>query len=209
MHLKLEHLTKRFGRSIVFRDISLDLNPTEYLAVRGSNGSGKSTLLKTMLGVLSPSSGRAVFTRDGKPVEPSDVLMNVGFCAPYLNLYEHLSAEENILFHLNGLGKKPQPTKFQELFDYFQLSNARHKYLKTFSSGMIQRTRLIQALVSDPDILVLDEPTATLDSRGHELLHEYLGSLKAGTDTMVIIASNDNQDLRHCDRELNIENFKP
>ncbi len=208
MHLKLEQVTKQFGKQLVFKGINAELNPSESLAISGSNGSGKSTLLKIILGVLSPTSGKVRFQKSGVYVNHPDVMKHVGFCSPYLNLYQHLTAEENIRFRLNGLQTDTISQKIDHLFDVFKLSFAQHRLLKTFSSGMIQRTRLIQAFASDPEIVILDEPTATLDHTGRKQLYDHITSMPT-KNKLLIIASNDDEDLRLCTNELNIENFKP
>jgi len=209
MHLKLQEITKRFGRQTIFKDISIDISPPESLAIKGSNGSGKSTLLKIILGVLSPSTGKVSVEQNGKAIEHRLLIRYVGFCSPYLNLYDHLSAHENVLFHLKGFNRKIDSEFIDHLFDFFQLRKARDKHLNTFSSGMIQRTRLIQAFASDPNMLLLDEPTATLDEKGKLLVQEYLMKVKSKKDKLLIIASNDNDDLKLCEHVIDIEKFKP
>ncbi len=205
--LHADALKKVYDRKIIFQDVSLSLAPSEWLAITGANGSGKSTLLKILASLTSPTSGTVRYMLDGTTLTPDATRPHIGFVSPYLNFYEELSGIENVSFALRAKGKPIFKRELDELFDYFRLSDAKSKRVKVYSSGMIQRLRFIQAFASKPKFLFLDEPTATLDDNGKTLFWNKLQEFFS--QTLVVIASNDHDDLAHCTAQLCIEAFKP
>ncbi|ACF15075.1 ABC transporter-related protein [Chloroherpeton thalassium ATCC 35110] len=206
MELKAEQLKKQFGNRIVFQGLSFETSSPVPLAITGANGSGKSTLLKVLAGLERATSGIVRYSEKGKDIPIDQLRLTLGFVAPYLNLYGNLSGYENILFSIQAKNLNIQNSAVDELFEYFQLRLAKHQLLKTYSSGMIQRVRFIQALIANPQVLFLDEPTTTLDTAGKSLFWNYV--LSAQQLRLLIIASNDEDDLKHCKHRICMESFK-
>lgn len=142
------------------------VNEREVFGLLGPNGSGKSTTIKLMLGLLKPSSGRvAVF---GKP--PTDVATKrrVGYLPEESYLYPFLNARETLDYYgkLFGLDYKVRQRRIDELLDMVGLTHAQHRQVREYSKGMQRRIGIAQALINDPDLLILDEPTTGLDPIG-------------------------------------------
>jgi heme exporter protein A len=205
--LHADALKKVYDRKIIFQNVSLALEPSEWLAITGSNGSGKSTLLKILAAQAATTSGTVRYTLDGASLTPEQTRPYIGFVSPYLNFYDELSGIENVSFALRAKGTALFKRELDELFDYFRLSEAQSKRVKVYSSGMIQRLRFIQAFASKPKFLFLDEPTATLDDNGKTLFWNKLNQLIS--QTIIVIASNDHDEIAHCNSMLCIEAFKP
>ncbi|NTV45491.1 MAG: ABC transporter ATP-binding protein [Chlorobiales bacterium] len=206
MRVTVADLKKSFGRKVVFRNVGFELSHSESLSISGANGSGKSTLLKTIAGLQSPTSGKISYIHNGKELDRAEMIRYIGFVSPYLYLYQNLTGHENVLFSLQCKGIAEEAKKVSALFKFFGIEKAEHELIKTYSSGMLQRLRFIQALAPNPKVLFLDEPTTTLDQSGRSLLWEYVNGLKH--EIITIIASNDADDIRQCAQTLCIENFK-
>lgn len=204
--LRADALKKVYDRKVIFQNVSLAIASSEWLAITGANGSGKSTLLKILAAQATASSGTLQYMLDGTLLTREQTRPHIGFVSPYLNFYEELSGIENVAFALRAKGITVFRSELDELFDYFHLSEAKLKRVKTYSSGMIQRLRFIQAFASKPKFLFLDEPTTMLDDNGKSLFWNKLNQL---SQTVIVIASNDHDEIAHCTSMLCIEAFKP
>lgn len=207
MVISARDLKKTYDRVPVFEHLSFEVCAGEALGIQGPNGSGKSTLMKILAGVALPTSGTVLYLQQGTPIEKTEQIRYIGFVAPYLQFYNELTGFENVLFSLRAKGIVPDMHRIQSLFEYFALSTAAQKLVQTYSSGMLQRLRFIQAFAAEPPVCLLDEPTATLDESGTHLLREFLRRYRH--DAIVIIASNDVRDFALCTRVLCLEDFKP
>ncbi|NTW49215.1 MAG: ABC transporter ATP-binding protein [Chlorobiales bacterium] len=206
MRLTVADIKKSFGRKIIFQNIAFELKISESLSISGANGSGKSTLMKTIAGLLTPTSGKVSYVLNEKELDRAGLMRYIGFVSPYLYLYQNLTGYENVGFSLQCKGIAEQPEKVDDLFKFFGIEKAKHEQIKTYSSGMLQRLRFIQALAPNPKVLFLDEPTTTLDQSGKSLLWNYVNGLK--NEIIMVIASNDTDDIRQCEQTLCLENFK-
>lgn len=205
MDIKLDNVAKRYRFEWIFRNINYEFNSESSYAILGPNGAGKSTFLKILSGHLSPSKGSITFNKNGSIIEKDLIYQQVSYAAPYIDLIEELTLVEAIEFHkkfkpfLNNLQTK-------DLEKLLQFSKSSHKEVKYFSSGMKQRLKLVLAICSDTDILLLDEPSTNLDKQGVnwylDLINEYRN------DRLVIVASNAEVDYSFCDKQLNIQDFK-
>ena len=193
--IRLEEVSKRFGRQWVIRQFSHEFTAGTIYGIRGRNGSGKSTLLRMLAGQLSPSRGRVSFTVNGRTVPPGEVYRLVSWTGPYFEIVEELTVLEMLVFHftLKPLLAGMTP---RSVLERTELTDFRDRPLHDCSSGMRQRILLATALYADSPILLLDEPTVTLDTTAadwfkRELQH-YVG------DRLTVIASNDARDLTLC-----------
>ncbi len=146
--------------------VSLRIMPGEVYGLIGPNGSGKSTTMKALLGLVAPTSGDcAIFGRDSLKV---DSRHDVGFLPENPYFYKHLSGEETLRFYgrLCGLGGKALDQRIDELLELVDLRSAKDRRLGGYSKGMLQRIGLAQALIQEPRLVVLDEPTAGVDPVG-------------------------------------------
>jgi heme exporter protein A len=204
--LEINNLSKNFGRRLIFRDINYTIRKNTVLGISGNNGSGKSTFMKIVAGVLSPNKGEIVHSLNGIKLVESELFNYIGFVSPYLVLYEEFSAEENLKIFSKIRGIKFNSEYSKELFEKLNLFNRRKEFVKNYSSGMKQRLKYIFALLHQPELLLLDEPTSNLDSEGKEAVYSIIE--KFSEDKIVIIASNEEQDLKYCKELIYLENFK-
>lgn len=205
MHLSLQNLGKRFDREWIFRGLTLDLRPGEPLAVTGPNGSGKSTLLQVLSGAVPASAGTLSYRLTDRLIEPDAVFRHLTFAAPYLELIEEFTLAELLRFHVRfkTLRQGLSPDEFPNLLE---LSHARHKALRYFSSGMKQRVKLALALYSQASLVLLDEPTANLDAQGAAWYQQHVRQLPP--DVTLVIASNQPSEYEFCKNILDIRTMK-
>jgi heme exporter protein A len=190
--IRAEKLTKRFAGRDVFRDLSFSAEPGKITAIVGPNGSGKSTLLKILAQVLTQSAGKCEWLQRGEVVKSEHPERLRGFVAPYLELYDDLTAVEHIEFvaKLKGV-----PVTHEEAVNelvQFGLANEsieQKKLLRFFSSGMKQRVRFAIASMGSPELLFLDESTSNLDAIGIDLLFGYLQSRRSNAS--IVLATNE------------------
>ena len=181
-------------------DVSLSIAPGEVYGLIGPNGSGKSTTMKAVLGLVAPTSGNcAIFGRDSSKV---DSRMDVGFLPENPYFYKHLSAVETVRFYgkLCGMRGAALKTRVDEMLELVGLEEARHRRLRGFSKGMLQRIGLAQALVQDPRLVVLDEPTAGVDPTGSRQIRDLILELKERGITVFLCSHLLEQVQEICDR---------
>lgn len=204
--IETQSLTKVFrdfwGREKVRAVKALDLKvqPGEIFGLLGPNGSGKSTTIKLILGLLFPTSGRAlVFGKDATDARKND---RIGYLPEESYLYKFLNAEETLDFYgrLFNMPAAERRRRTNELIDMVKLNWARRRPLREYSKGMTRRIGLAQALINDPDLVLLDEPTTGLDPLGTDDMKEMILELKARGKTVVMCSHllPDIQDV--CDR---------
>jgi ABC-2 type transport system ATP-binding protein len=184
-------LTKRYPlawkrRVLVALDhLDLQIRPGEAFGLLGPNGSGKSTTIKLLLGLISPSEGEArVF---GLPPESLEARRRVGFLPENPYFYGFLTGDETLRFFgkLCGLSGKKLEARIEELIELVGLQNGRERPLRSYSKGMLQRIGLAQALIHDPDLLFLDEPTAGVDPQGSAQIRDLILRLKKLGKTVI------------------------
>ncbi len=187
--------------------MNFQFHAAQSYAVLGHNGSGKSTLMQILSGFLSPSAGKIIFSDKDKVIDINAIYRQVTFAAPYTELIEELTLKEAIAFHVKF---KPfvNDMKHGEFLELLQLPKTAHdKAIQFFSSGMKQRLKLALSILSDCPILLLDEPSITLDKEGvnwyRGLLREYALGKK-----LLVIASNVEEDVQECSQRISITDFK-
>jgi ABC-2 type transport system ATP-binding protein len=191
------HPTRRI---VAVKDLNLRIEPGEVYGLLGPNGSGKSTTLKIILGLVSPTRGRTeIFGRDSRLVQSRDA---VGFLPENPYFQKFLTGEETLRFfgRLCGLTGARLRNRVNELLDLVGLSKARNRRLGTYSKGMLQRIGLAQALVNDPRLVVLDEPTAGVDPAGSRDIRDLIFDLKRRGITVLLSSHLLAQAQEICDR---------
>ncbi len=183
--IQLDRVSKQYGRQPVVRDISLDIAPGECLALLGPNGAGKTTLFKLMLGLVRPNGGRV--TIDG--FDPATrtfraVRAGIGFLPENVSFHDAMTGAEVLAFYarLKGI----PASDCAPLLDRVGLTEAASKRVRTYSKGMRQRLGLAQALLGNPRLLILDEPTTGLDPALRRRFFDILRSFSEAGVTVVI-----------------------
>lgn len=205
MIIQTEKLGKRYRFDWIFRGLNHQFESGKRYAILGSNGSGKSTLMKVLSGHLTPTKGKVVFELNGKALSPEQIYRHVSYAAPYIDLIEELTLEEAIRFHAQMKPLLPGFTD-ERILSLLSLPKASQKEIRHFSSGMKQRLKLILAVASDTEVLLLDEPSTNLDIQGIEWYKQLIQEL--APSRLVIIASNDPHDLEICTERINILDYK-
>lgn len=203
--ITIDKLGKRFNRQWIFRGLTDAFSSGHAYAITGPNGSGKSTLLQLIAGVSEKSEGEIIFNIDGKVIPQEDHFRYVAVCAPYQELIEELTLTEFLHFHqqfrpwLQGFDVK-------SIIDLLDLQAAAHKLISQFSSGMKQRVKLAQCMLSDVPVVMLDEPTSNFDDKGIELYHRLVKEYSSGR--LLIVASNHEQEISFCTHRVFIPAYK-
>ncbi len=188
----------RFGPRRLFDDLTVIVEPGAPLAVTGANGAGKSTLLLLFAGLLAPTAGASELWVGGARVEARDVPRTVGYLAPALNVYDALTARETLAFLARARGLDHAAARVDATLDRVGLAGRADEPVAAFSTGMRQRLRVATALVHDPPVLLMDEPGATLDAAGRDLV----ASLVADDAHIVVLATNDPTEAGLCARRM-------
>lgn len=204
--ISIRNLTKVYPipfkreRVVAVRNLSLDVEPGQVYGLLGPNGSGKSTTMKIVLGLVPPTEGTTeIFGRDSSMVDSRE---DVGFLPENPYFYKFLTGYETLLFYgkICGLGGKALKDRAGELLKLVGLENARDRRLGGYSKGMLQRIGLAQALVQEPRLLVLDEPTAGVDPAGSREIRDLILNFKSRGITVMLCSHLLEQVQEICDR---------
>jgi heme exporter protein A len=201
--LAVNGLSKEFNRSRILKDISFSVSSPSSLSITGKNGAGKSTLSKILAGLLSSTRGSIVYSVDGKHMGIEEFKHHIGFVSPYLNLYDEFTAMENlqVLSRIRATDQSKNK-RMQELLARVGLWNRRDDIVGTFSSGMKQRLKYAFALLHQPALLILDEPTSNLDGEGIEVVKQVIQEQKK--EGLLIIATNDREEAMWCAQQIHV-----
>ena len=188
MEIKLEHLTKYRGKQPVLRDVSLRI-PAGVYGLLGENGSGKTTLLRILATLLEPSGGSAQINGFSL-AEKKKIRGITGYLPQEFSFYPHMrvSSALDYLGDLAGLSQKERKERIPKVLKLLRLEQERHKPFKSLSGGMKRRFGIAQALLNDPEILLLDEPTAGLDPEERARLCALLAELAA--DKIILLSTH-------------------
>ncbi|HAA15135.1 MAG TPA: ABC transporter ATP-binding protein [Cytophagales bacterium] len=202
LKIVLDRVSKAYLKQWVIRDMTTELVQGKTYALTGPNGSGKSTLTALLMGLTLPTKGVIRHERDGKPIDPENWYRHLVLAAPYQELIEEFSLDQLLSFHfefktpVNGMSKK-------DIMEAMYLTDARHKAIRYFSSGMKQRLKLGLAFFSESDLLFLDEPTSNLDDQAKAWYHTQLDKMLG--KRLVVIASNEPEEYTKCDNTLSLQ----
>ena len=187
MELVIDRVTKKYKNKIAVDRLSITLTQGVY-GLLGANGAGKTTLMRMMCGVLKPTQGEVSY--HGMDVSEKGYRDVLGYLPQDFGYYPDFSAMEFLLYmaSLKGLTKSKARAKSEELLQIVSLDDVKKKKIKTFSGGMKQRLGIAQAMLNDPKILVLDEPTAGLDPKERVRFRNLISSL--GKDRIVLLSTH-------------------
>ncbi len=188
--VEVKNLKKNYGSKEAVKDISFKITQNEILGLLGPNGSGKTTTIGMMLGLLKPSNGNVLI--DGKNIEKNriEILQKINFISPYIELPKKLTVKQNLivfgkLYNVSDLTKK-----IQYLADKLRLLDLLNKVTGELSSGQKNRVSLAKALINDPKVLLLDEPTASLDPEIGDYVRTFLENYKKEKNISILLASH-------------------
>ncbi len=190
--IETAHLRKEYGGSlgrggfVAVSDLSFSVPRGQVFGFLGPNGAGKTTTINMLLGNIAPTSGKASLL--GKPIGDLDARTKLGFLPEKFQFHEFLTAEEFLDLHgrLYGMGPKARRKRIPEVLAMVNLYDRRKSKLSEFSKGMQQRAGLAQAILNDPEMVILDEPTSALDPLGRREVREIVAALKAAGKTVLL-----------------------
>lgn len=200
--LHVTDLAAAYGARTVFTQVNLTLRSGEVLVVSGANGSGKSTFLRVLAGLQTPTAGAVTYQVGAEEYAPAAALHLIGLVAPDLMLYRELTARENLRFFAAVRGLHPSDAELEALLARIGLPGRADDRLAAYSSGMAQRLRYAYALLHRPPVLILDEPTVTLDTHGAAVVDQLISEQRR--NGIVVIATNDPRELRYADLLLRL-----
>jgi ABC-2 type transport system ATP-binding protein len=173
--LRVTQLTKRFGTFTAVNEVSFEIQPGEILGLLGPNGAGKTTTIQMLLGLITPTAGSIHMFGLDFAVEREAILQQVNFASTYLSLPQALTVDENLWIIARLYGLSQIPRRVEEIIKRLDMEPFRHKVTRKLSSGQMTRLTLAKALLTEPKILFLDEPTASLDP---DIAHKIRAVLK-------------------------------
>ena len=187
MKLEADRLTKRYKNKLAVDRVSLTFNEGVY-GLLGANGAGKTTLMRMLCGILTPNEGSVNF--DGFDVSTEEYRDALGYLPQDFGYYPNFTGMDFLVYMatLKGIPKKRAINRTKELISYVSLEEAAKKKIKTYSGGMKQRLGIAQALLNEPKIIILDEPTAGLDPKERVRFRNLLEGL--GKDSIVILSTH-------------------
>jgi ABC-2 type transport system ATP-binding protein len=200
--LILDRVSVQYGAKPALRELSLDVRPGEILALLGQNGSGKSTTLSVAAGILDSGSGNVIACGINRKDQPEAYARKIGLVPQEPALYDDLTAEANLIFfgRLFGLSGYDLRCRVAMVLDRVQLTARSRDRVRTFSGGLKQRLNLACALIHDPPLLLLDEPTAALDPRSRDLLFADLHRLRDAGHAVLLSTHHLDEAEHGCDR---------
>ncbi|NOZ82335.1 MAG: heme ABC exporter ATP-binding protein CcmA [Euryarchaeota archaeon] len=198
----VEELCRSFGSQQALRDVSFSVRRGERFAVLGANGAGKSTLLRIIAGLLRQDSGRVQVAGVDVASEPLEAKRRTGMVAHDPWLYPELTAEENLRFYAGVYGVPMSRVK--ELLEEVGLARYAHMQVSAFSKGMKQRLSIARALLHEPQVLLLDEPSSGLDASGRAWLRAKLEEFSR-RGTAMLIATHHPSEAMSCARGILLE----
>ncbi|MFW9875121.1 MAG: ABC transporter ATP-binding protein [Candidatus Thorarchaeota archaeon] len=189
--LKLENLTKKYGNFIAVKNINLEVCQGETIGLVGPNGAGKTTTIKMIAKILRPNSGRILIRTNHGELENlsnvSSTISQIGFLIDIPNFYKMTAYQLLKYFaNLQNYPKDKIEERIDELLKLFKLSEWKHENVKTFSKGMTQKLGIIQALINDPEIIILDEPQTGLDPLARVEIRRYIRELQSLGKTIFV-----------------------
>jgi ABC-2 type transport system ATP-binding protein len=187
-----EDLTKHFGQFIAVNGVNLDVPAGQVLALLGPNGAGKTTTIRMLTSILRPTRGKAVVAGFDIVGQPQQVRASVGVLTEHHGLYGRMSSGEYLDFYgqLYGIDAHTTRSRSAGLLEQFGLTTARKKRLGEYSKGMRQKLALVRALLHNPPVLLLDEPTSAMDPESARVVRDAIGTLRSSDRTIILCTHN-------------------
>jgi len=210
MFIQVENLTKKFKNSLAVNKINFSIGKNKTVGLLGPNGCGKTTTIGMMLGLIKPSAGKIII--DNKNLEKTDrinLLNKMNFASPYVELPKRLTVKQNLEIYGRLYGVKNLDDKIKEVSEELNLKIFLSKKTGELSSGQKNRVSLAKSLINEPEILFLDEPTASLDPDIGDYIRSYIQSYKTKNKITIFLASHNMAEVeRLCDSIIMMKNGK-
>ncbi|MFP3872630.1 MAG: ABC transporter ATP-binding protein [Candidatus Natronoplasma sp.] len=195
-------LSKTFGDVQAVKDVSFEVKRGEFFGFLGPNGAGKTTTIRMLTGLITPDSGKALIEGVNPQKDPIKAKMNMGIIPEFGNIYEDLTAEENLNLAGNfyGMSKRARKKRIEEILKTMKLRDRGREPLHNFSKGMKQRVNIGCAIIHEPPVLFLDEPTSGLDVQSRRLVIRLIREMQENGTTIFLTTHDINEANELCER---------
>lgn len=205
--IKIENLSKSFNGKRILKEINLELPEDGIFGILGKNGAGKTTLLATLMGLVTPTSGEIKIFNKCLRKDKFDILNEINFQSPYIELPKKMSVYQNLIFYARLYNVKDKGKKIDNLCSELLVGDLLELNYGKLSSGQKTRVNLCKALLNTPKLLLLDEPTASLDIQTSEFVRKYLVKFQKNYNSAILITSHNLEEIQYmCDYLIILEN---
>ena len=207
--IEIKELKKNYGKAIAVDNLNFKIQKGQIIGLLGPNGCGKSTTIGMMLGLIKPTSGSVIIKNKNIENNRTNLLEKMNFISPYVELPKKLTVEENLKIYARLYGVKNLKEKIDNLLEKLNLIEFKSRKTGELSSGQKNRVSLAKALINDPEILLLDEPTASLDPDVGDYIRSFIEDFASNKGSTILLAShNMNEVERLCHEIMMMKNGK-
>jgi len=204
--IKIRNLSKSFDGKKILKEINLELPENGIFGILGKNGAGKTTLLATLMGLITPTSGDIKIFNKCLKKNKFDILNQINFQSPYIELPKKMSVYQNLIFYARLYNVKDRVKKIKSLCSELLVSDLLDLNYGKLSSGQKTRVNLCKALLNTPKLLLLDEPTSSLDIQTSEFVRKYLIKFQKNYQSAILITSHNLEEIQYmCDYLIILE----
>ena len=200
--VEVKNLKKNYGLKEAVKGISFNIKKNEILGLLGPNGCGKTTTIGMMLGLLKPSNGEIII--DGKKIEENriETLQKINFISPYIELPKKLTVKQNLIVYCKLYNVLDIKNRIEYLAEKLRLKDLLNRVTGELSSGQKNRASLAKALINNPTVLLLDEPTASLDPEIGDFVRSFLENYKKEKEISILLASHNMSEVTRLCRKV-------
>ena len=188
--VKVSNLVKIFDKRKIIKNISFDVSENSVVGILGKNGAGKTTLLGMLMGLILPSSGKIEILGEDLNIKKNEILKKINFQSPYVDLPKKMTVEQNLYFYSRLYGIKNFKDIVNDLVNKLKMKDLIKKNYGSLSAGQKTKVNLCKALINNPKLLLLDEPTASLDPETSIFIREFLLEFQKKNNSSILITSH-------------------
>ena len=200
--IEIKDLNKKYKNTLAVKNINFTINKGSIIGLLGPNGCGKSTTIGMMLGLIKPTSGSVIINKKNIENDRTNLLQKMNFISPYIELPKKLTIEENLKVYGRLYGVKNLEDTVFELLEKLNLTKFKKRKTGELSSGQKNRVSLAKALINDPEILLLDEPTASLDPDVSDYVRGIIENFSSNKNKTILIASHNMNEIERLCNEV-------
>ena len=205
--IEINNLNKQYGNILAVKNLNFKINKSKIIGLLGPNGCGKSTTIGMLLGLIKPTSGNVLINNQNIEKNRTNILEKMNFISPYIELPKKLTIEENLEVYGRMYGVKNLKNKITELMTKLNLTEFKKRKTGELSSGQKNRVSLAKALINDPEILLLDEPTASLDPDVGDYVRSFIQEFASKKGATILLASHNMNEVEMlCDEVMMMKN---
>lgn len=207
--LSVSHLTKHYGKTVAVNDISFHVNRGEIVGFLGPNGAGKTTTLAMLLGIITPTSGTITIFDKHLETNREEILSRMNYSSAYVHAPYRLTVREHLLVFAHMYQVARPQEKVTKMLETFQLTPIQHQLAGDLSSGNAARVNLAKAFINNPELILLDEPTSSLDPDIADRVRQFIAASRKTDQTTVLITSHNMAEIEElCDRIIFLDRGK-